>query len=275
MLATFRQIAKHSPLGAAVRWWRRWNAPPAPALDPVTQQHVNYDRDTVAILRRVLSGGKVGVDVGAHAGVILREMLAAAPDGRHHAFEPIPHLAAKLREEFPRLRVHQKALGDEPGADTFLHVVNDPGYSGLRRRDYDRPDPVFEELPVEVVRLDDVIPPGEDVAFIKLDIEGGEFHALRGATRTIRRCKPVVVFEAALRSTGHYGVSAGELFDLIAGEMGFAVWTLRAWLTGGRPYTRAAFEHNWHNGPEYYFVAATRTPAQVHILNHVNDFRIS
>jgi FkbM family methyltransferase len=261
MLARLRLVAKRSPLGTAVRWWKRVSGrTPVPRpLTPAEQRAADYDRDTVAILRRALAGGGNAVDVGAHEGAILREIVAASPGGRHHAFEPIPHLAAGLRAAFPGVRVHQKALADAPGTSSFLHVVNDPGYSGLRKRDYDRnrPAPVFEELAVEVVRLDDVIPAGESVAFIKIDVEGGEYHAMRGALGTVRRCRPVIVFEAALRSTGCYGVGAGDLFDLVNREMGYSLWTLRDWLAGGAPYTREGFEQNWHRrpGPEFYFVA--------------------
>lgn len=45
------------------------------------------------------------------------------------------------------------------------------------------------ETSVKVCKIDDVV--GDDVVtFIKMDIEGSEFEALRGAEKTIRRCKP-------------------------------------------------------------------------------------
>ncbi|MCS6865075.1 MAG: FkbM family methyltransferase [Gemmataceae bacterium] len=258
MYTYFRNLAKKTPLGAIVRWCKRHWRPPSSetVLDPIAQQHRAYDRDTVAIIHRVLRGAAVGVDVGAHAGVILRAMVAAAPQARHYAFEPLPHLAAQLRADFPQLRIYPYAVGDTAGTTTFLHVVNDPGYSGLRRRDYDRPDPVVQEIPVTVVRLDDIIPATESIAFIKLDIEGGEYHALRGAMATIRRSRPVIVFEAARRSTGCYGVSAGDLFHLITHDIGYHLWTLAGWLHDQPPYTYTAWEDHWQTGQEYYFVAA-------------------
>ena len=41
----------------------------------------------------------------------------------------------------------------------------------------------------EIVRMDDHLQ-GEDVSFIKMDIEGAERAALRGAEQLIRRCRP-------------------------------------------------------------------------------------
>ena len=43
------------------------------------------------------------VDIGANEGDMLRQMTTIAPAGIHHAFEPIPTLAAKLKIEYPRV----------------------------------------------------------------------------------------------------------------------------------------------------------------------------
>lgn len=43
---------------------------------------------------------------------------------------------------------------------------------------------------IEVVAIDDVIPPDEKVTFIKMDVEGSELESLKGAKHTIQRCKP-------------------------------------------------------------------------------------
>ena len=56
-----------------------------------------YDRQTVEVMQRCLQPDSVGVDVGAHGGDLLKEMVALAPHGTHYAFEPIPHLAKGLR----------------------------------------------------------------------------------------------------------------------------------------------------------------------------------
>jgi hypothetical protein len=52
-------------------------------------------------------------------------------------------------------------------------VENDPSYSGLRRRIYDREDPNIIPIRVRVSTLDEMIPAWQTVSFIKIDIEGG------------------------------------------------------------------------------------------------------
>lgn len=106
--------------------------------------NARYDREAGEVMRRVLARDSCGIDVGAHQGTILRQMIEIAPAGTHFAFEPLPHLAARLREAFPGVRVHETALGARRGAAAFVYVENAPAYSGLKRRIYDRPDPVLK-----------------------------------------------------------------------------------------------------------------------------------
>jgi FkbM family methyltransferase len=153
-------------------------------------RNANYDRQTVEVMFRALRRNLNGIDVGAHAGNILRQMVDIAPRGKHYAFEPLPHLSQELSERFPQVIVHQAAVSDKSGESEFLFVENAPAYSGLRPRIYYLPDPKITAIRVRVVTLDKVIPPNEFIAFIKLDIEGGEFHAIQGGIKTIRRSQP-------------------------------------------------------------------------------------
>lgn len=226
----------------------------------ITDQSDAYDRQTVEVMRRVLRPDASGIDVGAHVGAILQHLVAIAPTGTHHAFEALPHLAAELRVRFPGVRVHQVAVSDSNGEAEFQHVENDPAYSGLRRRVYDRPDPQVTTIRVKVVTLDDVVPIEQPIAFIKIDIEGGEYHAIKGAMQTIKRWHPVIVFEAGKNSTGQYGVTPLELYSLITQSFGYELSTMSRWTAQERPYTLEEFCDNWNTGPDYYFIA---TPTDV------------
>jgi FkbM family methyltransferase len=212
-------------------------------------------------MKRVLKRNSSCVDVGAHEGAILRSMVRIAPRGKHFAFEPLPHLAERLRKAYPGVRVVEAAVSDSSGEMEFLHVENDPAYSGLRQRVYDRDDPVIKPLTVRVVRMDEVIPDDLPVAFIKIDIEGGEFHAMCGAARIVERCRPVIVFEAGEKSTGQYGVTPEELFRLVTEKFGYRLSTMRRWLVMEPDYTLEEFCWNWQNGPDFYFIAAP-TPSR-------------
>jgi FkbM family methyltransferase len=221
----------------------------------IEARNANYDRQTVEVMFRVLRRNLNGVDVGSHVGDVLGEMVNIAPRGRHYAFEPLPHLAQGLREKFPKVIVHQAAVSDKSGESEFLFVENDPAYSGLRRRIYQTLDPKITRIRVRVVTLDEIIPVSESIAFIKLDIEGGEFHAIQGGIETIRRCKPVIVFESGSNSIGQYGVKPDDVYRFMADTLGYDLSTMERWLKKEPPYTREEYENQWNHGPEYYFIA--------------------
>ena len=252
MVQRLRQRLRGSWLHRVWRRARGLSARPADAL----AQNAAYDRETIAVIERGLQPASVAVDVGAHQGSILQHLVRVAPLAQHHAIEPIPSLAQALRQAFPHCAVHEVALGAQRAQATFQLVENDPAYSGLRQRIYDRPDPQIRPITVEVYRLDDLLPPDLAVALIKLDIEGGEYHALRGASATIRRCRPLLIFEFGRKTAGAYGVTPEMLFDLITVELGYQLSTMRRWLDAAPAYTRREFLHNWHHGPDYYFLAA-------------------
>lgn len=198
-------------------------------------------------LRTALGPGDDAIDVGAHTGDVTRQILTSAPGGKLLAVEPLPHLAAALRSTMPgSVIVEQVALTDaEPGEVEFLHVKNDPGYSGLRERDYPQ-DPEFERLTVQTQRLDALVEQhGLRPKLIKIDVEGAELHVLRSARRTITEFKPVVIVEHGSAAEG-YGESPATFFDL-ATELGLRVFNF----DGHDPYDRQGFIDAV--GPDGYF----------------------
>jgi FkbM family methyltransferase len=85
------------------------------------------------------------------------------------------------------------ALADARG--TVSLEQHDPGNSGALRVAREGGD-------VPMARLDDLLDLDEDVGLIKVDVEGFEPHVLLGAEETIRRCRPVIVFEQSNSTPG-------------------------------------------------------------------------
>jgi FkbM family methyltransferase len=206
------------------------------ALDPAGVRQARRDHDHLgAVLAALLGPDADCIDVGANEGDVLADMVRLAPRGRHLAFEPLPQLAEALRTRFPGVTVHEAALGDHEGRASFVHVVTRPGWSGFRERPYPAKERV-ETIEVEVLRLDDVVRDGLVPKLIKIDVEGAEMGVLRGAERTLRELRPVVIFEHGLGSADHYGTRPEELFGFLE-DVGYRVLDL----DGGGPYTRDAF----------------------------------
>ena len=93
------------------------------------------------------------------------------------------------------------------------------------------------QLRVRTERLDDVLPDDYVPALIKIDVEGAESAVFRGALETLRRHRPLVIFEHGLGGADRYGSGPAEVWDLLAGELGLRIYDL----DGRGPYRREEF----------------------------------
>jgi FkbM family methyltransferase len=184
-----------------------------------------YDRMTIEIARHVLGSSSNAIDAGANAGTVLKHLVRLAPTGTHFAVEPIPYLARRLARRYPAVSVHEVALADYEGTASFRSVREDPALSSLLIRPDREVDTHVEEINVDVRRLDDIVPAHLPIAFLKVDVEGGESSLFRGAIRILREWQPVIVFESEIESLrenaeilGGAGLGVHLLEDHLAGR---------------------------------------------------------
>lgn len=220
---------------------------------PTEKKNLAYDKQTSAVIRRLLQASSNCVDVGCHRGTLLREMIHYAPAGTHYAFEPIPELYSRLVAAYPGVSIHNLALSDTVGEATFHHVKSNPGRSGLKNLEFNRDESV-EEIRVRTDRLDNIIPPRVQVALIKIDVEGAELRVLKGAVETLKRCRPTVVFECGLGGSDAYGATPEEINDLF-GDCGLRVSIMEDWLRGLPALSREDFSRQFYQGLDFYYMA--------------------
>jgi FkbM family methyltransferase len=201
----------------------------------------------------VLAPDSCCIDVGAHRGSVLAEMVRVAPHGHHIAFEPIPELAAILREQFPNVAVHESALSNRAGKSEFAHVRGTAeGWSGLRFRPLPGGQPAdVEQIEVRLEMLDELLDPDYRPHVIKVDVEGAEQQAFEGALRTLRAHRPIVVFEHGSGSAEEYGTSPADVYRMLCQEVGFRIFDL----DGFGPYTLKEFERTFYAAERVNFVA--------------------
>jgi FkbM family methyltransferase len=213
-----------------------------------------YDGPTRAIIRRHLKPDSNAADIGANKGDILDTILAAAPKGRHMAFEPLPGLARRLKFKYAdRAEVRELALSDGRGEVEFTRVIGHEDYSGFRKR------PLKGDWKTEIIRvrrapLTDVWPMDLPLHLIKLDVEGAQLEVLRGAVPLLKQWKPVIVFEHGPGASKVYGTTSYDVFDVLA-ECGLSIWLLEAWLRQKEPLQRQEFSDQVEQKVNYYFVA--------------------
>lgn len=217
-----------------------------------------YDKQTFALMRKVLTDSSNCIDVGAYRGEILGQIVKIAPKGKHFAFEPVPENHSYLEKKFPHATIHNLALSSKKGKTTFNHVVGRAARSGLMKVEYPDAHQEVREIDVTIDTLDNVIPKKTQIDFLKIDVEGAELGVLEGAKKLIARCKPVIVFEHELEKAQPYGVKAGDAYELLAKDLGMSIYLLEDFLEGKKPLTQKAFADAVKKNTDFYFVAASK-----------------
>ena len=158
------------------------------------------------------------VDGGANAGQFARAMAETFPEARVVSFEPLPDVAARFRAHLggePRVRLVEAALGAEAGTLAFGRNAYSLASSALPVAAGDglvQPHTETVEVPVttlDTALADTDVPPS---ALLKLDLQGFELEALRGAGATLGRVGHVLL-ETALRPSYEGEPSFEELLD--------------------------------------------------------------
>ncbi len=187
----------------------------------------------IDLIPLVLESGGVAIDVGANHGMWTTAFSAAAgARGKVISFEPVPFTFGTLqslvaKQRLGNVELRNKGCSDENG--TFLMVVpdqdagaSDDQQSHLAGRDAsDGSDGAVE---CEIVRLDEELGELDSVEVFKLDIEGAELKALRGARYTIAEHLPVIICEVNGEFLAGYDGSTTELEQFMTGLGYRACW---------------------------------------------------
>lgn len=217
-----------------------------------------YDRLTHRIIQQVCHSNSNCIDIGAHEGKILAMMLSAAPEGKHHAFEPIPALYEQLKKDFgARAMIHHQALSNQFGSSNFNLVLSNPALSGIHKRPYWKKE-IDSTIQVITAPLDQLIDSTEQIDLIKMDVEGAELWVLEGAINTINRCQPFILFECGSMGGQAYDFSAKSAFDLLDFRLKYQIFTLNAWLKNAPALKFQDFQKHFDQGTEFFFLATPK-----------------
>jgi FkbM family methyltransferase len=138
-----------------------------------------------------LDDDAVFVDCGAYDGDTVRRFLAEQRGafGRVYAFEPdavnfarlqqyVASLAPGVRE---RIEIHRAGAGERRATLRF----NTTGNMSAALSSHGSAE-------VDIVPLDEIVEPGGARVYVKYDVEGAEWEALRGASSLIRTSRPLM-----------------------------------------------------------------------------------
>lgn len=152
-----------------------------------------YEPETTRLFKRIVKREYVVIDIGAHIGYFTR--LAArrvGKNGRVYAFEPDTEnrtLLVQNTKRFPNVAARNEAVTDRNGTVLFYHVRGSTGcHSTIAQDD-------AEHIEVPATTLDAFLSSvgvGR-VDVIKMDIEGGEWNALKGMEKTLENVRHLII----------------------------------------------------------------------------------
>jgi FkbM family methyltransferase len=202
-----------------------------------------YYEPELAYLEKALSPGKVFIDVGANFGVyaLVASKIVGAT-GRVTAFEPTAQTFEILQQNIElnhcaNVRAVRVALAHSRGKAWLYHGWDPVGNSlGM--------DPLCgdEGEEVQTDALDNLLEENgiDHVDVIKIDVEGAEELVLRGATRSLTRYRPVVIFEFNPGCAVRLGLSPGGARDFLEG-MGYEFVVLGDCANSNNPESRPTY----------------------------------
>jgi FkbM family methyltransferase len=188
-----------------------------------------WEPNEFAFLDRVLRLGMTFLDIGANDGIYT--VFAAkrvGSEGVVWAFEPSTRELERLRFNLDlnqlTARVFPVALAECNGEAQFKvagyeheahNTLGDFAYAGVE---------AGAAQTVALRRLDDVVadnPPAR-IDIIKMDVEGAEFRVLQGATATLQKYRPIIMFEVSESSLRNQGTSGAQLVEFVRAQ-GYAI----------------------------------------------------
>jgi FkbM family methyltransferase len=185
-----------------------------------------YEPNEFLWLDRFLAPGMTVIDGGANIGLYtLYAARRVGPAGTVLAIEPSQRDFDRLTEHvrltrLRNVRCRRLALSRAPGRGQLRVAAEwNAGHNTLGEFGYETTELVRVEE-VKVRALDAIVADEglQRVDLIKLDIEGAEYDALRGAEATIRRFRPAILVELADRTLRHQGAHSGQIWDFLEGR---------------------------------------------------------
>jgi FkbM family methyltransferase len=216
----FRVIIKHVPLVAPLQRWlianflegkefvHRVDAGPARGLVyPVRLPQDKgvwtgtYESEFAAALANAVTPGSACLDIGGWHG-FYSGVMALAGASKVIVFEPLPANCARIRrliELNPQLSIELiEAAVSEISGELEFQVMPETSMGKLACSAFQPEQTGAKRITVNAVTIDDLVTTMkiERPNVIKIDVEGAELLALRGAERTLADSRPKIFMEA-------------------------------------------------------------------------------
>jgi FkbM family methyltransferase len=159
-----------------------------------------YEIDELNFVRRTVGPGQTVLDIGANIGLFTITMASLiGPTGKVYAFEPLEDHATLLARSVAendfadRVVLERAAVSDKTGSGRLISASKTTNAGGAYLNNGQVPMG-HEASEVKLITLD-TYPVRRPVHFIKIDVEGAELLAFRGAKELLKEDRPVILSE--------------------------------------------------------------------------------
>ena len=157
------------------------------------------------LINEFIKKGDVCFDIGANKGYYTYKFEMLTDSNNIYIFEPIPKNYNFLKKVFKNSNIYKVALSNKNCFSKFkipivknklLHTRGKLNFNIIEKNEND-----FKTISVECIALDDFVLKQNinKINFIKIDVEGNEHNVIYGATKTIKKFKPIILIEIEQR----------------------------------------------------------------------------
>ena len=193
---------------------------------------------------------KIIFDIGANVGIYTLLAAVANPYGVVHAFEPTPVITDILRSniqlnELKNVRVNQMGITDKRGT-AFLYLTQGDSQDNEGMNFVVYTSNNQQTLSIEVTSIDDYCHQNsiDEIDLMKIDIEGGEIEALKGAYELLQQQRiKCILLEAVDWALNRNGQNVDDLLSLLRG-LNYELFELHQGTPNVLPHGRRPQGHN-------------------------------
>ncbi|HEY4194457.1 MAG TPA: FkbM family methyltransferase [Mucilaginibacter sp.] len=173
-----------------------------------------YEEEINKLIRISLKPGNVALDIGANIGLqTIRMAQSVGSKGSVYSFEPLSYLQDKFKKNiaFNRLEnvtLFPFALSDQPNEITYS--INENNWNqGTFSLNNKNAGGNTQQITIKVADQLTELQELRQLDLVKIDVEGFEFHVLKGLVMTLKKYKPRIIFEY----DDNYWAGTGQKMD--------------------------------------------------------------
>lgn len=169
------------------------------------------------------------LDIGGNIGYIAMMLKKNFPESLVYSFEPIKNTYEVFLEHIRMNKIDVIAenigLSDEKGEFEYYYSPDAPGNASLK--DLSHRD-TTQKIRANVTTLDNYVEEKQikNVDFIKLDVEGAEFSALKGAENVLEKYAPIIFAELLRKWSAPFGYKPQDVVEWL-GEREYDCFTFK------------------------------------------------